>query len=194
MIEALARAAPVEAVRGALVDGPPAWLVGGVVRDALLGRRLADVDLAVDGDPRRAAKQVARALGGPAFQLSEAFGSWRALSGDRAFSCDVSALQGESIEADLARRDFTINAIAVPLCGGEPVDPHGGWVDIDRRTLRVLGESAYAEDPLRALRLVRLSAELGFQPDAETERRTAAAAPRLLEPAPERVFAELRRT
>jgi len=194
VIEQLERAPAVEAVRSALADGPEAWLVGGVVRDALLNRPLADVDLAVDGDPERAARQIARALGGPAFQLSEAFGSWRALSRDRTVSCDVTVLQGEGIPGDLARRDFSINAIAVPLSGGEPIDPHGGRADLATGTLRVLGEASYADDPLRTLRLVRLVAELGFEPDAETERLTIAAAPRLIEPSPERVFAELRRT
>lgn len=194
MIEALDGAAPVVAVREALAEAPDAWLVGGVVRDALLRRPLVDVDLAVDGDAERTARQVARAIGGPAFQLSDAFGSWRALDGDRRFSCDVSPLRGSTIEEDLARRDFSINAMAVPLAGGEAVDPHGGRADLDAGTLRVLGAAAYAEDPLRPLRLVRLAAELGFAPDAETERLTAAAAPRLTEPSPERVFAELRRT
>lgn len=194
MIEALDAAPPVRAVRGALAGGPDSWLVGGVVRDALLGRPLTDVDLAVDGDPERAARTVARALGGPAFQLSETFGSWRALDADRRVSCDVSPLQGLTIEEDLSRRDFAINAMAVPLAGGEPLDPHGGASDLGARVLRVLGPEAYEDDPLRPLRLVRLAAELGFAPDAETERLTAAAAPRLSEPAPERVFAELRRT
>lgn len=193
MIDALEGAAPVRAVRDVLAEGPRCWLVGGVVRDALLDRPVGDVDIAVDGDPRQAANTVARALGGPAFALSEAFGSWRALDRDRRVSYDVSALQGASIEEDLARRDFSINAIAVPLQGGEAIDPHGGRADLAQRTLRVLGASAYQEDPLRALRLVRLVSELGFAPDPETERLTAAAAPRLVEVSPERVFAELQR-
>jgi tRNA nucleotidyltransferase/poly(A) polymerase len=84
--------------------------------------------------------------------------------------------------------------MAVPLSGGETIDPHGGRADLEARVLRVLGPHAYASDPLRALRLVRLAAELGLKPDPETERLTAAAAPRLGEPSPERVFAELRGT
>ncbi len=186
-------AAPVRAVRAALAGGPEAWLVGGVVRDAALGRPLMDVDLAVAGDPKPVARQLASALGGPSFALSEAFGSWRALDGGRAFEVDVSALQGETIEEDLAQRDFSVNAIAVPLAGGAPIDPHGGLTDLEGGVLRVLGPDAYDRDPLRPLRLVRLVAELGFVPDEETERLTAAAAPRLAEPSPERVYAELRR-
>ena len=117
-------------LRDALAGGPPAWLVGGVVRDALLGRPLEDLDVAVDGDPRAVARTVAKALGGPAFALSEAFGSWRALDGRRRFHVDVSALQGATIEEDLGRRDFTVNAIAVPVGGGDALDPHGGQADL----------------------------------------------------------------
>jgi tRNA nucleotidyltransferase/poly(A) polymerase len=188
-------AAPaVRAVRDALAgSGMDVWLVGGVVRDALLGRPIADVDVAVSGDPERAARAVAKAWRGPAFGLSDEFGAWRALDRDRSAACDVSPLQGATIEDDLAKRDFTVNAIAVPLAGGPPVDPHGGLGDLDAGVLRVLGPGAYDADPLRPLRLVRFAAELGMAPDAETERLTAAAAPRLVEPSGERVFAELRR-
>lgn len=192
MTDALASAEPVRAVRAALAGGPTAWLVGGVVRDAFLGRPLRDIDLAVDGDPERAARSVAAAVRGPAFQLSEEFGAWRVLDGSRRFVCDVSPLQGASIEEDLARRDFAVNAIAVPLEGGDPIDPHGGRADLEAGVLRVLGPRAYEDDPLRPLRLVRLAAELGMAPDAETERLTIAAAPRVVEPAAERAFAELR--
>jgi len=173
--------------------GIDAWLVGGVVRDALLGRPLTDVDLAVAGDADAAAQTASRALGGPRFPLSEDFGAWRVLSRDRAVACDISPLQGETIEQDLARRDFALNAIAVPLGGGDPIDLFGGLGDIEAGVLRVLGPQSYADDPLRALRLVRLAAELGMAPDAETERLTTAAAARLTEPSGERVFAELRR-
>jgi poly(A) polymerase len=192
--ERLDAAAPVRDARAALAAaGTEAWVVGGAVRDALLGRPLVDVDLAVAGDPEPAARAIARALGGPRFRLSEAFGAWRALDRERTVAVDVSPLQGDTIEDDLARRDFTVNAVAVPLAGGEPVDPHGGLADADAGVLRVLGAAAYESDPLRPLRLVRLAAELGMAPDAETERLTAAAAARLTEPSGERVFAELRR-
>ncbi|MDQ3644014.1 MAG: HD domain-containing protein [Actinomycetota bacterium] len=185
---------PVARVSAALRDGPPAWLVGGVVRDCFLDRPLRDVDLAVQGEPEAAARAVAARLRGPVFPLSEEFGAWRALDGDRRFACDISPLQGSTIEEDLGSRDFTMNAMAVPLAGGDTIDPHGGRADLQSGRLRVLGAEAYDHDPLRALRLVRLAAELGMQPDAETERLTASAAPRLCEPSPERVFAELRRT
>lgn len=194
LIARLAAADPVRAVRGALAELPGrAWIVGGVVRDAALGRPLSDVDIVVDGDPAAAARAVGRAVGGPAFALSERFGAWRVHDRARAFSCDVAALQGETIEADLRLRDFTVNAVALPLAGGEPIDPAGGLADLGAGVLRVLGPGAYAADPLRPLRLVRLATELGLAPDPETERLTRAAATRLTEPSPERVFGELRR-
>jgi poly(A) polymerase len=136
---------------------------------------------------------VAREVSGPAFPLSEQFGAWRALDRAGGVSYDVSPLQGTTIEEDLRLRDFTVNAMAVPLEGGAPIDPSGGIRDLAERTLRVLGPGAYEADALRPLRLVRLHAELGLRPDADTERLTLEAAPRLTEPSAERVFAELRR-
>lgn len=193
-LERLEHAAPVRAAREALgPDVGQAYVVGGTVRDLLLGRPLRDVDLVVRRDVERAARDVGRALGGPVFQLSEAFGAWRALDPDRRWTCDLSPMQGEDIEADLSRRDFTVNAMAVPLAGGALLDPYGGRQDLVARVLRVLGETAYRDDPLRALRMPRLAAELGLVPDAETERLTSAAAGAVTRTSPERVFAELRR-
>jgi putative nucleotidyltransferase with HDIG domain len=190
----LGASAPLRAVREAL-RGEDAWIVGGTVRDALLGRPLADLDLAVAGDAGRAARRIAPALRGPAFPLSEAFGAWRVLDRDRRFSCDLSPLQGPTIEADLRRRDFTVNAMAVPLAGGGLLDPLGGLRDLDAGVLRVLeaGEDAYAADALRPLRLARLATELPLRPDAQTAELTRRAAPRVREASGERVWGELRR-
>lgn len=182
----------VRAVREAL-PGLDAWLVGGTLRDAMLDRPIEDVDLAVAGDPEGVARAVAKAAGGPAFPLSDQFGGWRALARTGGWTCDVSPLQGGSIEADLAQRDFSINAMAVPLHGHGLVDPMGGQGDVEAGLLRVLGPEAYAADPLRPLRLIRLAAELGFRPDPQTEALTTDAAPRIGEASPERVFGELRR-
>lgn len=182
----------VRAVREALA-GEEAWAVGGAVRDALLGRPLRDVDLATTADPGHLARAVARSIGGAAFSLSDEFGAWRAVHREAGWACDVSPLQGETIEDDLRARDFTINAMGVKLHGGEVVDPVGGAADLDAGVLRVASESSFEADPLRVLRLARFAAELGFRPDAETERLTLAAAPLLDRPSGERVFAELRR-
>ena len=181
----------VRIVRQALA-GARAWIVGGTVRDALLGRPIHDVDLALDGDAHAAAEAIRRQTGGPIFRLSDAFGSYRALAPERDWMADITPLQGDTIEADLANRDFAINAIALPLHGGDPIDPHGGIGDVDKRVLRVL-PGAYERDPLRALRLVRLATELDLAPDPETEAQTRKHAERVTEAAAERIFAELRR-
>jgi len=180
-------------VREALGKEKGAWIVGGTIRDALLGRPVLDVDLAVAGEPEPVARRVAASHGGTAFALSEAFGSWRALDRRRGFVCDVSRLRGDGIEADLHARDFSINAMGSPLDGGALLDPTGGRGDLEQRRLRVL-PGAYAEDRLRPLRLVRLAAELGFSPDEATAGETRAAAERVIDASPERIFAELRRT
>jgi poly(A) polymerase len=175
-----------------------AWIVGGALRDELLSRPVRDVDVAVRGDPERAAREAA--AGRPVFRLSETFGAWRVIDRKTGQVWDFAPLQGDTIEEDLARRDFTVNAMARPAKlgarpgpAGELIDPLGGRADLDARTLRVLGPAAYEQDPLRPLRLARFAAELGFEPDPETARLTAAAAPRVAEAAGERVFGELRR-
>ena len=170
-----------------------AWIVGGALRDELLGRPVRDVDVAVADDPERAARARAAEVRGPVFRLSEAFGAWRVIDRRADTIWDFSPLQGETIEEDLAQRDFTINAMARPLAGGELIDPLGGRADIEGRTLRVAGREAFERDPLRTLRLPRFTAELGFSPEAETERLTRASAPRATEAAGERIFLELRR-
>jgi poly(A) polymerase len=160
------------------------WIVGGALRDELLGRPVRDVDVAVAGDPEPVARAVADSVRGPVFRLSEAFGAWRVIDRRRRQVWDFSPLQGGTIEEDLRKRDFTVNAMARPvtlpervdLGEGEVIDPLGGRADLDAR-----------------VRLARFAAELGFDPDPETERLTAAAAPGVAEAAGERVFAELRR-
>jgi poly(A) polymerase len=169
------------------------WVVGGALRDELLGRPVRDVDVAVAGDAERAARSLADEVGGPVFRLSEAFGAWRVIDRRAGRVWDFSPLQGDTIEEDLGQRDFTVNAMARPLNGGEMIDPLGGRADLDARVLRVLGPEAYERDSLRPLRLARFAAELGFDPDPETERLTTAAAPGVATAAGERVFGELRR-
>ena len=200
-LDRLLSAPAVATVRDALAPHTEqAWLVGGTVRDALLGREVRDIDVAIRASPEEGARAVAKAVQGPAFQLSEAFGAWRTIDRREGWICDVSRLQAETIEADLRLRDFSVNAMAVPLLGPDPelIDPAGGVRDLEERTLRVLGgpsveSSAYARDPLRPLRLARLATELGFEPEPRTERLTRAAAALVERASAERVFAELRR-
>jgi poly(A) polymerase len=169
------------------------WIVGGALRDELLGREITDIDIAVEGDPEAAARERAAEVRGPVFRLSEAFGAWRVVDRRSGRVYDYAPLQGATIEEDLRKRDFTVNAMARPAEGGELVDPLGGRADIESRTLRVIGPESYENDPLRPLRLARFAAELGFRPDAESERLTSEAAPRVTEASGERIFAELRR-
>jgi poly(A) polymerase len=181
------------AARAALA-GMPAWLVGGAPRDRALGRDVLDVDVVIDGDTAEAARAVARAAGRAAcFALSEEFGSWRVVARDRSWQVDVEPLRGGSLEADLALRDFTVNAIAEPLAGGAPIDPLGGLADLDGRRLRMAGPGAFADDPLRVLRLVRIAIELDLRPEAATLAAARAHAGGLGGVSSERVFMELRR-
>ncbi len=177
----------------AALTGERAWLVGGAVRDRLLGRDTDDLDVALEGDPERAAKAVRAALGGAAFPLSETFGGWRVVGRDRAWHVDLLPLTGGTLQSDLAARDFTINAMAEPVGGGELVDLFGGVDDLAARRLRVVSPDALTADPLRVLRAVRLSAELGFDVEDATLAAARAAAPGLAAVAGERIFAELKR-
>jgi poly(A) polymerase len=190
--ERLAPAPPVALARRALAGSEGVWIVGGAVRDAALGRGVVDLDLALDGDVSTAAKAIAREGGGHSFELSAEFATWRAVATDGTWQIDLTALRGAAIEADLAERDFTIGAIAVPLDGGEPIDPHGGLADLDRRILRVVGERSFAADPLRLLRAARLAAGLGLEVDAATVALARAEAVHAAEAAGERQLVELR--
>ncbi|MCS7006693.1 MAG: hypothetical protein RMM28_06890 [Thermoleophilia bacterium] len=173
----------------AVLGGAPAWVVGGAVRDLLLGREVLDLDIACR-DPRGAARRFAREFGGAAFPLSERHGAWRVARGEE--TIDFTPLP-DGIEADLATRDFTLNAMAIPLAGGELVDPYRGRADLERGVVRAVSTGVFLADPLRLLRAVRLEDELGFRMDAETEALVRAAAPLVAEPAGERILAELRR-
>jgi poly(A) polymerase len=179
--------------RRALGGGADAWIAGGAVRDAALDREVTDLDLAVAGDPERAAKAVAREGDGHAFELSAEFATWRAVARDRAWQIDATALRGETIEADLAARDFTLGAVAVPLAGGEPIDPYDGIGDLERRLLRVVAEDSFRADALRLLRAARLAADLGLEVDSGTAALARSEARLAAEPAGERQLAELRR-
>jgi len=189
----LSAAPVVRAVRAALGGAEEeAWIVGGAVRDAALAVDVADLDLAVAGDPEIAARTVAARAGGHAFELSAEFATWR-VAGREGWQVDATALRGDAIEADLARRDFTIGAVAVPLAGGEPIDPFDGLGDLDRRLLRAVGEGSFAEDPIRLLRAARLAADLDLALDPATRELARRQAGRAGEPAGERQLVELRR-
>ncbi len=191
-LERLSAAPLVVATREALADAGGAWIVGGAVRDAALERNVDDLDLAVAGDPGVAARAIAAGLGEHAFELSAEFGTWRVVAPSKGWQIDVTALRGEGIEADLAERDFTIGAVAVPLAGGAALDPHGGLEDLERKRLRAVAECSFAADPLRLLRAARLAAELDLEVEPATVALARGAAARAAAPAGERQLAELR--
>lgn len=162
----------------------PVYLVGGAVRDLLLGRGRADIDLVVEGD----AAELAGRLGAAAVE-HERFGTAKVrLDGHE---LDIAGARSEtypapgalpvvtpaaSVERDLARRDFTINAMALPLAGpAELIDPHGGEADLAAGLLRVLHAGSFADDPTRALRAARYAARFGFALEPGTERLLRAA-------------------
>jgi tRNA nucleotidyltransferase (CCA-adding enzyme) len=177
LAEDLRRAYPeLAAVRDASED--PVYLVGGVVRDLLLGRgRSANLDLVVEGE----AAALARRLGAEVLE-HERFGTATVrLDG---LEVDIAAARTESyprpgalpevtpavdIAADLARRDFTVNAMAVPLEEPRLVDPLGGQADLEAGLLRVLHPGSFVDDPTRALRAARYAARLGFTLEPATE-------------------------
>jgi putative nucleotidyltransferase with HDIG domain len=169
---------------------PGAWLVGGSVRDLLLGRPVVDIDLVVDGDPRAVARDLARRSGGSPFPLSERHGAWRVVAG--ADTIDVAAARG-SIEQDLGLRDFTVNAIAMGLDDGTVTDPFDGRGDLDGRMLRAVSEGVFEDDPLRLLRLPRIAHELEFAVDPATERLARSQAALADRPSGERIYMEMRR-
>jgi len=170
--------------------GAEAYLVGGAIRDEHLGRTVVDRDVACR-DPRAAAGRYAAIRHGAMFLLSERHGAWRvALADGRTVDFTLLA---RTIEDDLAGRDFTINAIAVPVAGGAVVDPFAGRADLAARTIRAVGESIFEDDPLRLLRAVRLEDELSFAIEPETEALVRRHRARVTEPAGERIVAELLR-
>jgi tRNA nucleotidyltransferase/poly(A) polymerase len=172
-------------------DGNPAWIVGGAVRDALLGLAVPEIDVAVTRDAEGLAKELEREGFGTAVFVS------RDRPGPRVFRVagehplDIAELEGDSITTDLARRDFTVNAVAVALDTGPIEDPFGGLTDLASRRLRCVHPRNLRSDPLRALRAARFLATHGLVPDRETLAASRIAAPGLARVAPERVTAEL---
>ena len=140
---------------------------------------MRDVDVAVAGDPARAARALAAEVRGPVFRLSEAFGAWRVIDRGDERVYDFAPLQGDSIEADLRRRDFTVNAMARPVAPaleaahGDLIDPLGGRADLEAPDpARARAGGLRARSAARRCAWPRFAAELGFAPDAETERLT----------------------
>lgn len=189
----------IDALRG-IAEIVPAYLVGGAVRDLLLGIEGVDLDLAIDGDPEALA-------GAPGFELEREglFLTGRLELGG--LKIDVARTRAETypqpgalpevrpapITDDLARRDFTVNAMAFPLTGKtELIDPHGGVDDLRAGVLRVLHDRSFIDDPTRALRAARYAARFGLELERDTSRLLAEAD--LSTVSDDRIQNELRRT
>jgi putative nucleotidyltransferase with HDIG domain len=201
---------PLALVRRVL-EGREAWLVGGLVRDIAARAKAApdagwvprpggapvadapvDLDVIVRDDPAEVARSLGRAGAAASFALSEELGAWRVVARDGSWQIDVERLRGETLEADLMLRDFTVNAVAQSLDGEHTFDPLGGLEDLAQRRLRTVAPRAFADDPLRVLRLVRLAVTLGLGPDETALAQARESAAALDTVSPERVFAELK--
>ncbi len=186
----------------AVAGEPGVWVVGGAVRDALLGLEPRELDLVVEGDAIAVGRRAAERAGGE-LTAHERFGTATVRAG--ALELDLASARreryvapgalpevelGASIEEDLARRDFSVNAIAVALDDGRVASVPHALEDLDRRLLRVLHDRSFADDPTRLLRLARYAARLGFAAEAHTAALAAAAD--LAGVSGERLGAELR--
>jgi tRNA nucleotidyltransferase (CCA-adding enzyme) len=176
------RAAPgADIVLAAVAGEPGVHVVGGAVRDALRGQVPRELDLVVEGDAVAVARRAAERVGGTV-TVHDRFGT--ATVRTNGFAFDVAGARtetyarpgalpdvrlGATIEQDLARRDFTVNAIAASLADDTLVAYPGAREDLTTKTLRVLHDRSFADDPTRMLRLVRYAARLGFAPDPDTE-------------------------
>ncbi len=194
--------------------GEQVYLVGGVVRDVLLGRGVpADLDLATSARPERVKEIAATFDHGGTYDMGERFGTigivFQADDGDP-LPVEITTYRseryepgsrhpevqfGDSIEDDLARRDVTVNAIAVDVRSGELVDPFLGQADIHGGLLRAVGDpdERFREDPLRLLRAARFVSQLGFAIEAGTKAAMIRQAETIETVSAERIMAELTR-
>jgi tRNA nucleotidyltransferase (CCA-adding enzyme) len=170
----------------------PVYVVGGAVRDALLGRIRAELDLDLVIPDRAVA--VARAL------ATKYHAGFVLLDAERqiarvvfpGLTVDIAQMEGTSIDRDLARRDYTLNAIAYDLLTRQAIDPFNGTQDVRQRTIRMISRDNLIDDPLRLLRAYRQGAQLNFTIEPETHQTIRELVPLLTKVAAERVLAELR--
>ncbi|WP_370289323.1 CCA tRNA nucleotidyltransferase [Nocardioides sp.] len=203
----LDRLAPVLDELGALFEaaGHELALVGGPVRDAMLGRRSNDLDLTTSARPEQT-ERILKAWGDAWWDMGRDFGTIGCRKGDwvvevttyRSESYDPSSRKpevayGDTLEGDLGRRDFAVNAMAVRLPGREVVDPFGGVLDLAHGVLRTPGtpEQSFSDDPLRMMRAARFAAQLGFTVDDAVVAAMTAMADRIAIVSAERVRDEL---
>lgn len=192
---------------GAAAEGHCVYLVGGVVRDLLLGRPTLDVDLAVEGNAPSLARRLGKLLDGKVVTHPR-FGTATFKRGP--VSLDFVTARSEiyarpgalptvsagTIQDDLARRDFTINAMAIHLAPqrfGELIDPHNGKRDVDRGLIRVLHRESFRDDPTRIWRAIRYEQRLDFRLEERTEHLLRSDAPTMESVSGDRLRHELER-
>ena len=196
------------AAESAAKRGGRAFLVGGVVRDLLLGAGGLDLDVMVEGDARETARELAAALSGTVtthdrfLTATVSVGAVRidfatARKERYARPGALPTVRPADLDADLARRDFTVNAMAAsldPQRFGDLIDPHGGRADLDAGLIRVLHERSFIDDATRILRACRYAARFGFTLEDETERLARETTGRLHAISGSRVRHEIERT
>ena len=192
----------IKAVQDVLPADQPLYLVGGALRDALLGRVTHDLDFAVPSGAMKLARSIANGLTGAFFPLDDetdtarivlqradpSTGSGQAGARDM---LDFAGFRGTDLDADLRGRDFTINAMALDVHTGEAIDPLGGAQDLREKRIRACSETALSDDPVRILRAVRQAAALGFSIQPETRKLMKTAVPLLRRVSAERQRDEL---
>ena len=178
-----------------LATTQPVYLVGGAIRDALLGQPCVDFDFVTTEDPRRIGRKVADELRGDFFVLDKQRHTCRVLvdqEGKTRRIYDFSARQGDSIEVDLSQRDFTINAMAIDLCHPDRIlDPFNGCDDLQQKLLKPVGPDSLLADPLRSMRAIRYAVNLDLRMDPETQIQLQGAVGRLGQVSMERKRDEL---
>ena len=170
------------------------YLVGGAVRDALLGRTSHDLDFSIPSDGIKLARMIANKLNGAFYPLDSERDTGRVIlihEDETRTIMDFATYRGEDIESDLRDRDFTINAIAFNLQNEEVFDPLHGANDVRAKIIRVCTPGALDNDPVRVLRAIRQAAGLGFQIDIDTRQKLKQAAGKLGSVSSERLRDEL---
>ena len=167
-----------------------AYLVGGSIRDILLGRPPLDFDIAVFNEPDSYARHIAANISGRPVKIGKSVQPIiRVVS--KNITVDISTINGQSIEEDLGKRDFTINAMAYELYSEKLIDCLGAQQDLENRIVRMASSNAFVSDPVRLIRAYRMGACLGFKIEPKTEAAISRHASLIHETAGERLREEL---
>jgi poly(A) polymerase len=185
----------IDAIKSVCADKTECYLVGGAIRDCLSGLPISDYDFCFPDNPTEFARQIAAQLGATFFILDEERGHSRFVLKKESgkVSCDFAPFRAPSLESDLRKRDFTINAMAVLCSHGDLqlIDPLHGQDDLARKQLRACSEYSFQDDPLRCLKGIRHAACLDLEVEPETMQRLVSSVPQIDQVASERIRTEL---